>query len=307
MLSLWIFWNTIIWMFVCETWIFRKKNKRNNNRSRIIISLNLTHWESAISICEYTSTRSIYLWYVKKHLLFELVFRSLFFYFLFFFDLSFSFFVIHFRFRIEIILQLVRVRDNSKLTWFSDEIEANRSFFFASFRVKSYKFINSIWIFRRSIDSLHECSKIKEFFSLNDQIHVNNVHFQFHDISNIQYSNDEIELRKIFVNSNLFEIRHFFIITFDFFLDLIDVLSNLHMKFNQRLFHIDKRLNSFFIQDDFFQWLIDIRDQKAKIFEIDDESNVNILNVEKYLFSIHRFVYKFHILVEFQFLDEFRD
>jgi hypothetical protein len=88
---------------------------------------------------------------------------------------------------------------------------------------------------------------------------------------------------------------------------LIDVFSSLHMKFNQRLFYIDKRLNSFFIQDDFFQWLIDIRDQKAKIFEIDDESNVNILNIEEYFFSIHRFVYKFHILVESQFLDEFRD
>jgi hypothetical protein len=53
--------------------------------------------------------------------------------------------------------------------------------------------------------------------------------------------------------------------------------------------------------------LIDIRDQKAKIFEIDDESNVNTLNVEEYLFSIHQFVYKFHILAESQLLDEFRD
>ncbi len=79
------------------------------------------------------------------------------------------------------------------------------------------------------------------------------------------------------------------------------------MKFNQRLFYIDKRLNSFFIQDDFFQWLIDIRDQKAKIFEIDDESNVNTLNVEEYFLSIHRFVYKLHIFAESQFLDEFRD
>jgi hypothetical protein len=79
------------------------------------------------------------------------------------------------------------------------------------------------------------------------------------------------------------------------------------MKFNQRLFHIDKRLNSFFIQDDFFQWLIDIRDQKAKIFEIDDESDVNILNVEEYFLSIHRFVYNLHILAESQFFDEFRD
>jgi hypothetical protein len=94
--------------------------------------------------------------------------------------LSSFFFVIHFRFRIEIIFQLVHVHDNSKLTWFSDEIKANRFFFFASLRVKSYKFINSIWIFRRSIDSLHECSKIKRLFSLNDQIHVNNVHFQSH-------------------------------------------------------------------------------------------------------------------------------
>jgi hypothetical protein len=173
--------------------------------------------------------------------------------------------------------------------------------------MKSYKFINSIWIFRRSIDSLHECSKIKRLFSLNDQIHVNNVHFQFHDISDTQYSNDEIELRKIFVNSSFFEIRHFFIITFDFFFDLIDILSSFHMKFNQRLFHIDKRLNSFFIQNDFFQWLIDIRDQKAKIFEIDDESDVNILNVEEYFFSIHRFVYNLHIFAESQLLDEFRD
>ncbi len=134
----------IIWMFVCETWISRKKNKWNNNRFRIIVSLNLIHWKSTILICEYTSIRSIYLWYVKEHLLFKLVFRSLFFYFLFFFILSFFFFVIHFRFRIEIILQLVRVRDNSKLTWFNDEIKASRFFFFASFRVKSYKFINSI-------------------------------------------------------------------------------------------------------------------------------------------------------------------
>jgi hypothetical protein len=221
--------------------------------------------------------------------------------------LSFSFFVIHFRFRIEIILQLARVRDSSKLTWFNDEIKASRSFFFASSRMKSYKFINSIWISRRSIDSLHKCSKIKRFFSLNDQIHVNNVHFQSHDINDTQYSNDEIELRKIFVNSNFFEIRHFFIIAFDFFLDLIDVFSSLHIKFNQRLFHIDKRLNSFFIQDDFFQWLIDIRDQKTKIFETDDENNVNILNIEEYLFSIHRFVYKLHIFAESQLLDKFRD
>jgi hypothetical protein len=51
--------------------------------------------------------------------------------------------------------------------------------------------------------------------------------------------------------------------------------------------------------------LIDIRDQKAKIFEIDDESNVNILNVEEYLFSIHRFVYNFYIFIEFQFLMSF--
>jgi hypothetical protein len=73
------------------------------------------------------------------------------------------------------------------------------------------------------------------------------------------------------------------------------------------LFYIDKRLNFFFIQNDFFQWLIDIRDQKTKIFEIDDENNVNILNVEEYFFSIHQFVYKLHILAESQFFDEFRD
>jgi hypothetical protein len=66
-------------------------------------------------------------------------------------------------------------------------------------------------------------------------------------------------------------------------------------------------LNSFFIQNDFFQWLIDIRDQKAKIFEIDDENDVNILNVEEYFFSIHRFVYNLHILAESQLFDEFRD
>jgi hypothetical protein len=88
---------------------------------------------------------------------------------------------------------------------------------------------------------------------------------------------------------------------------LIDIFSSFHMKFNQRLFYIDKRLNSFFIQNDFFQWLINIRDQKTKIFEIDDESDVNTSNVEEYLFSIHRFVYNFYILVEFQLLDEFRD
>ncbi len=88
---------------------------------------------------------------------------------------------------------------------------------------------------------------------------------------------------------------------------MIDILSNFYMKFNQRLFYIDKRLNSFFIQDDFFQWLIDIRDQKTKIFEVDDESDVNILNVEEYLFSIHRFMYNLHILAESQLLDEFRD
>jgi hypothetical protein len=164
-------------MFLCETWISRKKSKRSNNRFCMIVSLDLTHWESTISICEYTSIRSICLWYVREHFSFELVSRSLFFYFLLFFDLSSFFFVIHFRFRIETTFQLARVRDNSKLTWFSDEIKANRSFFLTLLRVKSYKFINSIWIFRRSIDSLHECSKIRRLFSLNDQIHVNNVHF----------------------------------------------------------------------------------------------------------------------------------
>ncbi len=173
--------------------------------------------------------------------------------------------------------------------------------------MKSYKFFNSIWISRRSIDSLHEYLKTKRLFSLNNQIHVNNVHSQSQDIDDTQYSNNEIELRKVFINSNFFKIRHFFIITFDFFLDLNDVFLNLHMKFNQRLSHIDQRLNSFFIQDDFFQWLIEIRDQKAKIFEIDDESNVNILNVEEYFFSIHRFVYKLQIFAESQLLDEFRD
>jgi hypothetical protein len=91
MLSFWIFWNAIIWMFVCETWISRKKSKRNNNRFCMIVSLDLIHWESAISICEYTSIRSICLWYVKKHLSFKLVFRSLFFYFLLFFYLKFFF------------------------------------------------------------------------------------------------------------------------------------------------------------------------------------------------------------------------
>ncbi len=70
---------------------FSKKNKRSNNRSRMIVSLNLTHWESAISICEYTSIRLICLWYVKEHFSFELVSRSLFFYFLFFFWLEFFF------------------------------------------------------------------------------------------------------------------------------------------------------------------------------------------------------------------------
>ncbi len=227
--------------------------------------------------------------------------------FCFFFDLSSSFFIVHLRFRTEFVLQLTRVRDISKLTWFSSEIKTNRSFFFALNRMKSYKFFNSIWIFRRSIDSLHECSKIKRFFSLNNQIHVNNVHFQSQDIDDTQYSNNEIELWKVFVNFNFFEIRHFFIITSDFFFDLIDVFSSLHRKFNQCLFYIDKRLNFFFIQNDFFQWLIDIRDQKAKIFEINDKNNMNTLNVEEYLFSIHRFVYKLHIFTESQLLDEFRD
>jgi hypothetical protein len=36
--------------------------------------------------------------------------------------------------------------------------------------------------------------------------------------------------------------------------------------------------------------MINVRDQKTKIFEIDDENNVNILNVKEYFFSIHRFV-----------------
>jgi hypothetical protein len=213
----------------------------------MIVSLNLIRWDSTISICEYTSIRSICWWYVIKYLSFEFVFRSLFFYFLFFFWFEFFFFIFHLRFRIKFVLRFIRVRDISKLTWFSNEIKTNRFFSFASNRVKSYKFFNSIWIFRRSIDSLHECSKIKRFFLLNNQIHVNNVHSQFQNIDDTQYSNNEIELRKIFINFNFFEIRHFFIITFDFFLDLIDVFSNLNMKFNQRLFHIDKRLNFFFI------------------------------------------------------------
>jgi hypothetical protein len=163
-------------MFLCETWISRKKSKWSNNRSRMIVSSKFNSLRINNINLQYMSIRSICLWYVKEHFSFKLVSRSLFFYFLLFFDLSSFFFVIHFRFRIEIIFQLARVRDNSKLTWVSDEIKASQSFFFASFRVKSYKFINSIWISRRSIDSLHECSKIKRFFSLNDQIHVNNVH-----------------------------------------------------------------------------------------------------------------------------------
>jgi hypothetical protein len=182
MLSLWVFLNAIVCTFVYETWISRKKCKWNNNRFDIIVSLNLIRWDSAISICEYTSICSICWWYVIKYFSFEFVFRSLFFYFLLFFYLNSSFFIVHFRFRAEFVLQLTRVRDISKLTWFSSEIKANRSFFFASDRVKSYKFFNLIWIFRRSIDSLHECSKIKRLFSLNNQIHVNNVYFQSQDI-----------------------------------------------------------------------------------------------------------------------------
>jgi hypothetical protein len=95
MLSLWVFLNAIVCTFVYETWISRKKCKRSNNRSDMIVSLNLTRWDTIISICEYTSIRSTCWWYVIEYLSFELVFRSLFFYFLLFFTwaLFFSSFI----------------------------------------------------------------------------------------------------------------------------------------------------------------------------------------------------------------------
>jgi hypothetical protein len=91
MLSFWIFLNAIVCTFVYETWISRKKCKQSNNRFDMIVLLNLTRWDSTISICKYTSIRSICWWYVIKYFSFELVFRSLFFYFLLFFWLKFFF------------------------------------------------------------------------------------------------------------------------------------------------------------------------------------------------------------------------
>ncbi len=78
------FFKRIICTFVYEMWISWRKYKRSNNRFNMIISLNLIRWDLAISICEYTSIRSIYWWYVIKYLSFKLVSRSLFFIFCFF-------------------------------------------------------------------------------------------------------------------------------------------------------------------------------------------------------------------------------
>jgi hypothetical protein len=103
--------------------------------------------------------------------------------------------------------------------------------------MKSYKLIETIKFSDDTISSLHQRSHIKRFLSLNDNIHVENVHVQFHDINDTKNSNRRILLHEIFINFEFFDLEHLFIITSNCLIDLIWCCFEFYIK----------KINAFFI------------------------------------------------------------
>jgi hypothetical protein len=107
-----------------------------------------------------------------------------------------------------------------------------------------------IKFFDDTINSLHQRSHIKRFLSLNDNVHVENVHVQFHDINDTKNSNRRIFLHEIFINLEFFCLEHLFIITSNCLIDLIRCCFDFYIKKNQRFFHLHEIVDEIFVHND---------------------------------------------------------
>ncbi len=169
---------------------------------------------------------------------------------LLFLFLFFSLFFVNFKLRIEFVKH---IHDLTKLIEFWILCEHRNSFFFALNEMKSYKLVKMIEFFRDTINSLHQRSHNRRFFSLNDYIHVENVYAQFHDINDTKNSNYEIFFHEIFINVEFFCLEHFFVITSNCFANLTWCCIKFHIKMNQCFFHLHEIIDEIFVHYDLDQ------------------------------------------------------